>query len=365
MPEAVRVWLRRAVMLGAVAVIAVGLLADRTPRETDRAASIAARLRCPVCQGESIADSPSGIARELQGVVREQVAAGRTDAEIEAFFQERYGGWVLLDPPRRGATLVLWVLPGVALAAGVAVVYGFWSSRRRVTADEPAADPLGAPGRAAAAADARESAEPSVTAALRADARRGASRSLAGTLATAAACGVLAVSVSAAARPSPNPAGGASATTTTMPASAGRDLATVTEAEMEEVVAANPQVVPMRLALVERYLRKGDREKADQHAAVALRLAEEPADRQRALKLAGWLAALGGDPAKGSELLTRSLELEPDDLDSQWFLANVRLTGLGDAVGAVTLLEAMLRRDIPAEKRAVVEQKLAEARAAA
>lgn len=363
MPEAVRVWLRRAVMLGAIAVIAVGLLADRTPRETDRAASIAARLRCPVCQGESIADSPSGIARELQGVVREQVAAGRTDAEIEAFFQERYGGWVLLDPPRRGATLVLWVLPGVALAAGVAVVYGFWSSRRRLAADEVADQVAATGGRLDA--DERDGAEPSVTTALRADARRGASRSLAGTLATAAACGMLAVSVSAAARPSPNPPGGPSATTTTMPASAGRDLATVTEAEMEEVVAANPQVVPMRLALVERYLRKGNREKADQHAAVALRLAEEPADRQRALKLAGWLAALGGDPARGSELLTRSLELEPDDLDSQWFLANVRLTGLGDAAGAVTLLEAMLRHDIPPEKRAVVEQKLAEARAAA
>lgn len=124
--------LRRAVIAASAVIILVGLTTDPTPADPDRVTSISARLRCPVCQGESIADSPSGIARELQGVVREQVAAGRSDAQIESFFQQRYGGWMLLDPPRRGATLVLWILPALALAAGVAIVVTFWTSRRRL-----------------------------------------------------------------------------------------------------------------------------------------------------------------------------------------------------------------------------------------
>jgi cytochrome c-type biogenesis protein CcmH/NrfG len=118
----------------------------------------------------------------------------------------------------------------------------------------------------------------------------------------------------------------------------------------------------MRLALVERYLVKGDLEGAVRHADVALGLATEPADRQRALKLSGWLTAIGGEPAKGADLLTQSLDLQPSDLDTQWFLANVRLTGLDDPAGAATILEGMLEREIPADKRKVIEAKLAEAR---
>ncbi len=344
-------------MIASATVIVVGLTADRAPASPDRVASISARLRCPVCQGESIADSPSGIARELQGVVREQVAAGRSDAQIEAFFQQRYGGWVLLDPPRRGATLVLWVLPVVALAGGAAIVISFWSSRRRLVED--AAPEVGD-------ANAVED-DPRPPDELVLDARRTARRSLVGSTALALACAAGAVAVSASLRGSGGEARAADRPTpsmTTAPgAGTGRDLSSVSEEEMEEVVSANPQVVPMRLALVERYLRKGELEAAERHADVALGLAAEPDDRQRALQLSGWLTALAGNPTEGAALLTKSLQLDPNDLDTQWFLANVRLTGLGDIAGAASLLEGMLTRELAPEKRTVIEAKLAEARA--
>jgi cytochrome c-type biogenesis protein CcmH len=104
-----------------LAVIVVGLLRgpDGAP---DRGRSLAARLRCPVCSSESVADSPSRTAREMTALIDEQVADGRSDSEVLEFFRQRYGDWILLDPPRRGRTLAVWALPVVALAAGIVVV---------------------------------------------------------------------------------------------------------------------------------------------------------------------------------------------------------------------------------------------------
>ncbi len=76
---------------------------------------IARALRCPVCQGESAAESNSGIAQEMRRLIAEMLQEGKTEAEIKAFFVERYGDWILFEPPRRGLTLWVWVLPPVAL----------------------------------------------------------------------------------------------------------------------------------------------------------------------------------------------------------------------------------------------------------
>jgi cytochrome c-type biogenesis protein CcmH len=93
-----------------------------------RTAEIAARLRCPVCQGLSILDSPSELAQNMRRLVRDQLAAGRTPAEIEAYFINSYGEWVLLKPPARGANLTVWLLPGLLLLGGGWVV---WVAVRR------------------------------------------------------------------------------------------------------------------------------------------------------------------------------------------------------------------------------------------
>jgi cytochrome c-type biogenesis protein CcmH/NrfF len=86
-------------------------------------------LRCPVCQGLSIADSPVTLAGEMRSVVAQKVAAGATDADVRAYFVERYGQWILLVPAAAGPNLLLWAAPGLLLIGGTAVVVG--RARRR------------------------------------------------------------------------------------------------------------------------------------------------------------------------------------------------------------------------------------------
>jgi cytochrome c-type biogenesis protein CcmH/NrfG len=137
----------------------------------------------------------------------------------------------------------------------------------------------------------------------------------------------------------------------------------VTTEELEAVVTDNPSVVPMRLAFVERLLTDGEVVDAHAHARVALDQATTIDDRQRALTLTGWASALIGAPAQGAELLDAALVLEPTDRDAKWYLANVRLIGLDDPVGAVPLLEDLLATVREGPRRVAVEARLAEARA--
>jgi cytochrome c-type biogenesis protein CcmH len=84
---------------------------------------IAQQLRCPVCQGLSVADSPSELAHEMRTLVREQLQQGKTPAEVLDYFVQRYGEWILLAPPKRGFNLVIWVLPFALLPVGAMAVY--------------------------------------------------------------------------------------------------------------------------------------------------------------------------------------------------------------------------------------------------
>ena len=92
------------------------------PAETSeaRAKRLGSGLRCPVCRGVPIADSPSALANEMMDVVRRQIAAGKSDREILAYFEERYGEWALLEPKAEGMNLVIWILPALVLAGGTA-----------------------------------------------------------------------------------------------------------------------------------------------------------------------------------------------------------------------------------------------------
>ena len=84
-----------------------------------RTFEIARQLRCPTCVSESVADSNAGISIEMRNQIQSQLEAGASEAEVLAFFQERYRHWILLEPPRRGIHLLVWWLPGIALLAGV------------------------------------------------------------------------------------------------------------------------------------------------------------------------------------------------------------------------------------------------------
>ncbi len=87
-----------------------------------RTTAVAAELRCPVCQGLSIQDSPSELSQEMRGMVRDQLRAGKTPAEVKAFFVSKYGEWILLTPTARGFNLLLYILPFVLLLAGAVVI---------------------------------------------------------------------------------------------------------------------------------------------------------------------------------------------------------------------------------------------------
>lgn len=102
-------------------IVVVGLLTG-APVQRDRSRDLALQLRCPVCQGESVAASSSATAVTIKEQIDEMVAAGDSDAEIRDHYVARYGTWILLSPPTRGPTLLLWVLPGVAAVVGGALV---------------------------------------------------------------------------------------------------------------------------------------------------------------------------------------------------------------------------------------------------
>lgn len=103
-----------------------------------RVFDLARQLRCPVCTSESVADSSADTSIEMRTIIQEQVAAGKTDAEILAFFQERYGDWILLSPPKRGLHLLVWLLPviaGLIGSATLAVFFKQWVARSRQVID--------------------------------------------------------------------------------------------------------------------------------------------------------------------------------------------------------------------------------------
>src|SRR6202790_3772942 len=93
-----------------------------------RARDLSRELRCMVCQNQSIDDSEAPLARDLRLLVRERIAAGDSDAQVIDFLVTRYGEFVLLRPRLEPHTLVLWLLPPLALAGGGVAL---WLQNRR------------------------------------------------------------------------------------------------------------------------------------------------------------------------------------------------------------------------------------------
>jgi len=103
-----------------------------------RARTLGQELRCLVCQNESIDDSNADLARDLRRIVRERLTAGDTDDQVVGFITARYGDYVLLRPPLRPGTLVLWFGPVVLLFAAIALLI---LRRRRRPAEAPPLSP--------------------------------------------------------------------------------------------------------------------------------------------------------------------------------------------------------------------------------
>lgn len=92
---------------------------DDDPIFAARAVRIAGKLRCLVCQNESIADSRAALANDLRGQIREQIADGRSDEQIVDYMVRRYGDFVLYEPPFKATTVLLWTGPLLVLVAGI------------------------------------------------------------------------------------------------------------------------------------------------------------------------------------------------------------------------------------------------------
>lgn len=105
------------------------------PGQEARAQELHKRIRCLVCQNQSIHESNAELARDLRVVVRERVAAGDTDEQAVAYLVSRYGDWVLLKPPFDGRTLLLWIGPALILVAGMAGI-ALYLSRNRLAASD-------------------------------------------------------------------------------------------------------------------------------------------------------------------------------------------------------------------------------------
>ncbi len=407
--------LRRAgaalVTLVAVAVIAWGVLAGGGGSDADRVDSLAGRLRCPTCPNESIADAPSETGRALRDLIAEQIAAGRSDAEIEDFFVGRYGEWVLLDPAPRGRNVWLFGLPAAAALVGAVAI---WSRRRQrstsgspqtqgeesIVGAEPAArsaaevapdDPrrvrleeqievaradIAAIDVQVAAGEIDEATRDRLAEGYRVDiaaaeaailalrpeaAGRSRRRAVVGSLAFAVGAAVVVAGVVLALEPRPE-GGFATGGIVTGAGDGPRDLAAVTNEEMEAVVAANPEVTGMRMALARRYLDDGELSRALDHLLVVL----EQQPTAEALAYVGWITYLGGETDLGVRYLERSIDTDPDRPEALWFLALARLETGADPADAVVLLERLLENpDLAGEEREMVAQTLEQARAAA
>jgi cytochrome c-type biogenesis protein CcmH len=107
-------------------------LAD--PKLEQRARDLSREIRCVVCQSQSVAESDADIAKDVRAIIREQIAAGKSDQEVRDYLVARYGDFVLFDPPFKASTYALWIGPfAILVVAAIGVTIYF---RRR--AQEPA-----------------------------------------------------------------------------------------------------------------------------------------------------------------------------------------------------------------------------------
>lgn len=313
--------------------VLVAVLVLTNPSEADRVERLGNSIRCPVCQGESIADSPSTMARDMMDLVSERVAQGWSNDEIIDELLTSYSGAVLLDPPASGSTLALWLAPVAALLVGAGVIV--WWERH--------------PGES-------HSGQNTVSA------PRSKSRMLVGGLILAGAFAAIVVTAGFFLQDDPV---GAS---TGIAELDGRDLDDVSNETMEAVIAANldnPQISGMRLALAERYYSEGAFSAAFPHY---LAVAESPTSSDSQLVTAlvrlGWMAWEGNrevDAALG--MFDQALAVDPDSSTALYLKAQVLWCGAGAAEQAERLFEEVVAQaDLPEESIDVVEEDLAAVR---
>ena len=123
--------------LPGVAVAKEAQPASADPVLEERVMNLSRELRCLVCQNETLADSRADLAEDLRNQIREQMKAGKSDKEIVAYLTQRYGKFILYNPPIDPTTYLLWFGPFVLLLAGLFVLFRYLKQRRELISDQP------------------------------------------------------------------------------------------------------------------------------------------------------------------------------------------------------------------------------------
>ncbi len=126
-------WLIAAVLLTAFGIAGgkeAAPLAD-DPELEARTMQVASELRCPVCQSETIAASQAGVSVDLKNQIREQLRQGATEAQVKQYMVQRYGDFILYNPPVKTTTWLLWFGPFLLMLAGLIVLYYILNKRNR------------------------------------------------------------------------------------------------------------------------------------------------------------------------------------------------------------------------------------------
>lgn len=128
---------RRVSALLLLALMALPLVAHADALD-DGVRRVALQLQCPVCEGETVADSPSGLAADMRSVIRKKLTDGESDQQILDEFVASYGDGILTDPPKRGISLGVWIGPLIGVAFGAVIVVALLKAWRRTAAPIPA-----------------------------------------------------------------------------------------------------------------------------------------------------------------------------------------------------------------------------------
>lgn len=135
--------LRRASVFVAVAVLAVALysgVAQAQESVDAEARAIARDLQCPICGGQSVADSNSQLAGDMREIIRKRLEQGQSREAILSYLVDRYGEVILREPPRSGFNQLLWLLPVASILVGGAILGYFvfrWQVGRRQAVAQP------------------------------------------------------------------------------------------------------------------------------------------------------------------------------------------------------------------------------------
>lgn len=134
-----------ALSVGGIGPVSAVFIEERLedPAQEERARDISEGIRCLVCQNQSILDSNADLAKDLRQVVRERIKLGDSDDEVRQFLVVRYGDWVLLNPPFKLRTFLLWFGPVIIFVIGL-IALGLFVRRKSQEAKTETAAPLSA-----------------------------------------------------------------------------------------------------------------------------------------------------------------------------------------------------------------------------